>query len=267
MTVQTPVPPRPRTASRVVSILAIVCGGVVAAATLWSGAVPTVAAARERSEQRAVSAEGIDAVALDVSMARLTLRFDDVDEATLDTRETGGGWVLRDDDGTLVVEAPNRPVSGWFGAQGGDATLTLPTSLEGVDLAASFGAGELVADGRFGAIRIEPGAGALTLSGSARSLVVQMDAGAADIDLEGVSTADLDLGAGATTVRLSGEAPRRVGITVSAGSLELTLPDAEYDVTTDQAFGGVDNRLRTASGAANTVDVGVTAGSVALLVD
>ena len=85
--------------------------------------------------------------------------------------------------------------------------------------------------------------------GSARTLVVDLSAGAAEILLDDVREATFSVSAGAIDSRLTGVAPRQVTVDVSAGSLDLTLPDAIYDVRSDVSAGDFVNRLTTGSDA------------------
>src|SRR3546814_15297462 len=101
----------------------------------------------------------------------------------------------------------------------------------------------------------------MTISGSAEELTADASAGRADIDLEGVRSADLQLSAGDMNARLGGQAPSEVRVSVSAGTLVLTLPDEAYDVSSDVSAGGFDNQLRTASGASSRVIVEVSDGT------
>jgi len=262
MTSQTPM----RTSSKVVAILTVVLGGGILIGTLWSGAAPTVAASLARSEGGTLPVDGIREVELDVAAAVFTLRYDDVDEASLDVRDAGNGaWSLRDDDGTLVVESPGRSWFSWFGgARNGEATLTLPRELEGLDTAVDFGAGSFDAEGDFGALDIDAGAGSLDIRGSADSVTFALGAGRAELDLADVRTADLDVNAGRMDARLSGDAPTETRLEVNAGMLDLTLPDEAYDVTSDVSAGTLTNDLQTAAGADRTVHAEVSAGNVRL---
>lgn len=260
MTTQPPAP-RSRTLPRVVSIATIAFGGAVLVGTLWSGAAPTLAAASSHEEGRTLDTDGVGALDLDVSAASFTIRFDDVDEAALDVRDAGNGsWTLREQDGTLFVQSPDRPFLSWFGTGNGDATLTLPRDLEGLATDIDFGAGRLDAEGDFGDLDIEIGAGQVDVSGSATALTVQLGAGRGDLDLEGVRTANLEVSAGALVGRLTGAAPDEIDLAVSAGSLELTVPDDEYDIDSEVAAGDFTHDLRTADGAAHRLSVEVSAG-------
>jgi len=70
--------------------------------------------------------------------------------------------------------------------------------------------------------------------------------------------------AGAVDARLTDSAPHKVVVDVSAGSLDLLLPDATSDVRSDVSAGDFENGLRTELGARNVVDVTVSAGTVTI---
>ena len=91
-----------------------------------------------------------------------------------------------------------------------------------------------------------------------------MSAGRADLDLDDVATATLSVSAGALNAILAGAQPDAIGVDVSAGSMELTVPEGEYDVTSDVSAGGFDNRVGSSPGASSTIDVQVSAGQVLL---
>jgi hypothetical protein len=262
-----PEAPRPnRSAARVIAILVAALGVAAIVATVWSGARPTLAAAAGRSETTTQTVGGVDALAVDISAARMTIRFDDAArEATLDVRDVGGGsWTLDRDGDTLRVTAPRLPFGSWFGGGNGRAVLTLPTDLAGSDADLELAGGSLRADGEFGAVTLQMGAGEATLAGSATSLSADVSAGRATLDLADVTTADLQLSAGELRGALTGETPQDVGVFVSAGSLDLTLPDDAYAVTSDVSAGGFDNGLRTDAAASATVRVEVSAGNATL---
>jgi hypothetical protein len=258
-----PQAPAPRTASRVIGILTVALGAAVVVGTLWSGAAPTLAASLSHSEGRTVAVDGVDEIDLDVAAASFDLRFDDVDEASLDVRDVGNGsWTLREDDGTLVVRSPERPFFSWWGSGNGEATLILPRELEGVDATVDFGAGSFDAEGDFGELELEVGAGQVDVRGSAESLALDLGAGRADFSLADVRTADLEISAGAVVGELTGDAPQDTQVVVSAGSLDLTVPDEEYDVTSDVSAGDFTSDARTARGATRTLHAEVSAGDV-----
>lgn len=264
-----PEAPRPtNTAARVITILTAVLGVGVLVAVAWGGVRATLGASMASSETRMLAVDGVQELDVDVSAASFTVRFDDVSEASLEVRDSGGGsWTFDREGATLRVETPRAPFISWFGGGNGRAVLTLPDELEGADAELELGAGSLTAEGAFGELELGMGAGDMNISGSAEELTADVSAGRADIDLQGVRGADLQLSAGDMTARLGGEAPSEVRVSVSAGSLTLTLPDEAYDVSSDVSAGDFDNQLRTESGASARVFVEVAAGTARLLAD
>jgi hypothetical protein len=262
--------PRPnRSAARVITILTAALGVGILVAVAWGGIRSTVAAAAVSSETHEVAVAGVDVVDVDISAASLIVRFDDVTEASLEVRNSSSGaWTFERSAETLRVETPRTPFLSWFGGSGnGRGVLTLPAELEGADADLSLGAGSIDADGAFGMLALDMGAGDVTLRGSADSFTADVSAGRADVELADVDEADVQLSAGDMHARLSGEAPSDVQLSVSAGSLELTLPDGQYAVTSEVSAGDFDNGLQTSSAASSRVSVEVAAGTVQLLAD
>lgn len=257
-----------RTAPRVIALLTAALGVAVVVGTVATAAVPTVAAAAARDEERSVAVGGVSTVKIDVDAVMLTVVFDDVSEASLDVREfTRGSWTFERNGSTLRVATPRNSVLSWFGGGNGRATLTLPEELAGVDTDVMVAGGSVEASGDFGDLGLTLAAGRVAVRGTAETLTADVDAGRGEIDLSNVSTAALSTEAGELIARLGGTAPDTVTASISAGSIELTLPDEVYDVTTGVSAGGVDNRLRTQSGSPRTVDVRVEMGNALLTAD
>ncbi|MEG2578265.1 MAG: hypothetical protein RSA54_11110, partial [Glutamicibacter sp.] len=63
---------------------------------------------------------------------------------------------------------------------------------------------------------------------------------------------------------LSGTAPKSIEGSVSAGSLELELPEATYDLRQNTAAGSVENLLATDPNSPNKITIDVSAGSATL---
>ena len=53
-------------------------------------------------------------------------------------------------------------------------------------------------------------------------------------------------------------------VEVNAGSLNLTVPEGDYDVSSDVAAGDFDNRIGSTPDAQNTISVSVSAGDAVL---
>lgn len=262
------VTPPTRGPSRVVAILTIALGCTVVLGAIVSATFSTVAAANVRTETQSVDAAGVTELDVAVDAASLRIEFADVAEATLEvTSGVGvGAWRFQRDGDELAVATPQRFGPGWVFGGEVRATLTLPRELQGEALDASLdlSAGELMVAGEFGDLDLEVGAGTLTVGGAARSVIADVSAGGADIELADVTEAEFSVSAGAVDARLTGSAPREVVVDVSAGSLDLLLPDATYDVRSDVSAGDFENGLRTELGARNVVDVTVSAGTVTI---
>jgi len=262
--------PEARTGSRALAITLGVVGGVVVlgAMGLAAGSAVASTAFRGDGELQTLTAgtTGVREVEISSSSGEFRVEFADVDEATLEGVSDGGDWSMRRDGDTLVIDSPRQ----WF-RFGFDwnyernATLTLPRSLEGVDLDADVSAGSFDASGAFGAVSYELSAGAFEIEGSATSLDADMSAGSSVIELSDLRTASFEVSAGDLWGDLTGgEAPDAIDIDVSAGSVELQLPDVPYAVTRDSAFGDVTSNLDESSRAPRTIDIELAAGDVTL---
>ncbi|MDJ1114647.1 DUF4097 family beta strand repeat-containing protein [Microbacterium dauci] len=263
-----PVAPPPRSSSRAVAIIAIVVGSAVVLGAVLSSVASALWFAGDRPGARTADATGIEMLSVDVSAGDLTIVYADVEEARLDADRGDRGWRLSRSGGELRVENGTPWWAGWrgFDIDADRATLTLPERYATTPLDAHFevSAGSLSADGEYSDLQVHVGAGDATVTGSATYLTVDVSAGRADVDLADVQEGDLQIGAGDIFADFSGDAPSDLRIDVSAGSLDATLPDGTYDVTSEVSAGGFDNELRTASGAASTIDVQVSAGGVTL---
>src|SRR5690606_19631356 len=256
--------------AKAIAIITAVVGGI---ALLGSGATAAFAAASDLSTgsgTHSVAVDGIESLDLNVGASDVTVEFGDVEEAVLETTDTrGGSWTLRRSDDELILHSPDRRFGWWFGGwfdRDERVVLTLPESLRTAELDADIvlPAGSVDIEGEFGDLDVEVGAGALFLAGSAVSLDADLSAGRAEIDLDGVQEAGFTVAAGRMVAELTGSAPDEVLIDVSAGSLDLTLPDEAYNVVQDVSAGYLDNGLETSSRSSNVIDVQVSAGSASL---
>lgn len=281
MTIHNPTSAQPRAyssnrAGRWISIVVIVLGAIGIVFALGGGVVRGLAAHSATSGTYTAAADGIQQLQIDSSAAAFEIRFDDVEEATLQVVTNGGPvqqWSLQRSGDALVVDTDGRwgwfTLSGMLGERGGDevAVLTLPAALERaeLDLEADVSAGSFMAGGDWGAASVDLSAGSADLSGTAASLAVQVSAGEARIDVATGGTVQLDVSAGRIVGSLSGEQPSSIDATVSAGAIELTIPDGEYAVTESVSAGEADVRVIDDQSAASTIDVEVSAGSVTLI--
>lgn len=267
-------PAPPSEGARAVAIVAIVLGAIVLGGAVISAVLGTIASASVHTSTRTVAVSGVEEVDLDAAAGSVRVEFGDVDEAELEVTSSWGAdrWRFERDGDTLVVSSPDRSGwfgwvwggGGWFGDGSGDAVVRLPAGLEGVDADVSLAAGDLVADGTFGELDVSLGAGSFDIAGAADSVSVDVSAGRGDLDLEDVGEAELMVSAGSLDARLSGAQPDSVDIEVSAGSLQLTVPDGEYAVLSDVSAGGFDNGIGSSPSATRTITVEVSAGEVVL---
>lgn len=263
-------------AGRWISIVVIVLGAIGIVFALGGGVVRGLAAHSATSGTYTAAADGIEQLQIDSSAAAFEIRFDDVEEATLRVMTNGGPvqqWSLQRSGDVLIVDADRR--WGWFGLgdalgeRGGEevAVLTLPAALERaeLDLETEVSAGSFTAAGDWGSASVDLSAGSADLSGTAASLAVQVSAGEARIDVATGGTVQLDVSAGRIVGSLTGEQPSSIDATVSAGAIELTIPDGEYAVSQSVSAGDADVRVIDDPTAASTIDVEVSAGSVRLI--
>lgn len=269
-----PAPPGDRSSgATAVLIVTAVVGGIALLGT--GGAAAAAAAGNIMSSSRpdsvqTMGVEGVEGLDIDADASSMRVEFGDVDEAELAiTNGRGTAWTFERDGDELVVRSPQGVFGWWFGNWFGDeeiAVLTLPEKLRGAELDAdmTLDAGSLDVVGDFGALDITVNAGALDLEGAARELDVQMSAGSADVLLDSVATADLGVSAGKLTVELTGTPPTQTAISVSAGSLDLTVPDVAYAITQDTSAGTLNTAVDEDSDARRTIDVSLSAGSATI---
>ncbi|MFI8633944.1 hypothetical protein ACIGEP_15275 [Microbacterium sp. NPDC077663] len=262
-------PQQPRPSAQIVAIIAICVGGLLLLGALLSGIGTIAYAAADRGAgSRTADATGVSALALDVSAGHVVVQYADVDQATLEVTGRDRDWKLERRGDTLTL-SNGRP---WWAFQAGfswddnRATLTLPEAMADQKLDADFdvSAGSLTADGTYGLLDLHVGAGDADVSGTADDLRVDVSAGEADVRIDDAQRADFTIGAGQIIADLTGDALDDVGVDVSAGTLVGSLPAGTYDVSSEVSAGSFDNLLDTSPGAARTVDVQVSAGSVTL---
>jgi len=254
-------------------VVTAVVGGLAllgAGGTAAAAAAGNIMSSSRPDSVQSVGVEGIDSIDVDADASSMRVEFGDVDEAELAiTNGRGTAWTFERDGDELVVRSPQGVFGWWFGNWFGDeeiAVLTLPESLRGAGLDADLAldAGSLDVAGDFGVLDITVSAGALDVEGAAKEVDVQMNAGRADILLDGVDQADLGVSAGDLTVELTGTPPSQTSIDVSAGSLDLTVPDVEYAITQDVSAGTLNAKVEQASSARRTIEVSLSAGTATI---
>lgn len=256
-----------------VMVITAVVGGIAllgAGGTAAAAAVGNVVSSSRPDSIQTVSVEGITGIDVDADASSMRVEFGDVDEAELaitNGRETA--WTFERDGDELLVRSPRGVFGWWFGNWFGDeeiAVLTLPEDLRGdaLDADLNLDAGSLDVTGDFGVLDIDVNAGALDVEGSATEADVQMNAGRADILLDSVETADFGVSAGDLTVELTGTPPTQTTIDVSAGSLDLTVPDVSYAIAQEVSAGTLNTKVDEASSARRTIDVTLSAGTATI---
>lgn len=272
----------PSSSSRTIAIVMSVVGGIVLLAVAGAAVLGTIFSsgafgprhqyALDDDGTRFLTADtrGITSLSVDSSASDFTLRFADASEARLEIEgESNRVWTLEVEDGELSVES-RRPFPGfclgWCDDWNERVTLTLPRELGEGALDAEFdvSAGSLTAEGSFRDLDLSLSAGALFFDGAAQSLSSDVSAGRAEISAADVGEADFDISAGRITAVLTGRAPDRTDIEVSAGNLDLTLPDEVYDLRSEVSAGSLDNSLQTSSNANRSITASVSAGSAVL---
>lgn len=262
-----PAPTPPSGAGRVITVILVVVGAIVLAAALGFAIISTIAGASARTSSSSLAVSGVTELDIDVAAGSLTIEYADVDEAELDVRSSWGlaQWTLAREEDELIVGSPQGLFGGgWLFGGTGDAVLRLPQSLQGADADVSLSAGDLRVDGEFGDIDLEVGAGRAIVSGSARELDAQVSAGDAELELEDVSDVSIGVSAGSMDAVFSGAQPRGIVAEVSAGDLDLTVPEGSYQITSDVSAGDFDNRIDSSADARSTIRVQVSAGQATL---
>ncbi|WJL96736.1 DUF4097 family beta strand repeat-containing protein [Microbacterium sp. ET2] len=224
-------------------------------------------AAEAGSTDTTVDTAGVTEVETEVGAGSLRIEFADVDDATLEVTRGWGAdqWRLERIEDTIRVSSPDRWWGGWMFGDRSEAVLTLPDTLEGIDADLTMNAGDLrVIDGDFAELDLDLGAGSVDITGSARSVDATVSAGQADLELLDVAEADVTVSAGDMDLVLTGAQPDAMTFDVSAGRVTATVPEGEYDITSEVSAGDFDNGLGSIPGARSTVEVSVTAGQVEL---
>ena len=258
-------------ATKAVTIALAAVGGVVLLGSGTAAAVAGVGTIAPKSEVSAIDVSGVQKLDAEIDGAELRIEFYDGDEAQLQAEHgSTNGWTLRTDGDELKVRTPQH---GWFGlgwltpdwfGEGDRVILQLPESLAGLDTDLTLNAGMISADGEFDSVDLDINAGRLQLAGAASSLELSLNAGRADVELDGVEEAELEISAGRADAEFTGSTPREVSANVSAGQLNLTLPEDSYDVRQEVSAGNLNNGLRQDPDSANLVRITVSAGTANL---
>lgn len=263
--------------SRWVLITTSIVGGVlllgVIAFAAVGGILRSLQADHTSAQSMTAETNGIDSLDIDAAASRFSVVYDSKGGESTALLEVQGGsgrsWNLQRDGSDLRVSSSTPFGFGWLGFGSIDlqtVVLHLPTSMRSQQLDAdlSLSAGSLQIDADFDELTTEVSAGEMNVDGSANALSVEVSAGSLLFDLDDVSDAEFDVSAGRAKGELNGTAPRSTDISVSAGSVDLVLPDVEYRVDSEVSAGRLKNLVRTDPNSRNVISVEVSAGEVVL---
>lgn len=260
--------PQPNRGGRAVALTVSILGGLILIAVIIGLLVTAITTRPAVNETTSMDVTGVTAIDVDVSAGEFTLDFADVDEATIEMVNARDTWELRRDGDTLRVHTPrefwNNFCFIWCEHQ--QVTVILPEELQetGLDAELSLSAGALRAYGDFAELDLEVSAGELTINGTAETVRGDVSAGELNGTLADIREGRFTVSAGSTKLTIDGNAPDLLDLDVSAGSIDLRLPDVEYDLSTDVSAGSIDNGLRTRSDAPHEITIQISAGNVSL---
>lgn len=257
---------------RGIAIAFTVVGLVIAGGGLAVSAANAARISEKQSDVLTANAAGVTRLDVDNSAATFTVVFADVDEASLDvqsTRASGiSSWSLKTQNETLVVNNNSSwfsggPFLGFFGEEA--VTLTLPEEMNGtLELDLQNSAGSAVVAGDFAALSVEINAGDVQIEGAIDDVDLSISAGSARLAARDVRTLDVDVSAGSVRGSITGTAPETSTFSVSAGDINLTMPDVAYRVSSDVSLGDADIDLDTDSSAPRSISVDLSAGDITL---
>ncbi len=249
-----------------------VVGAIIVAGAIGTSAVAAVASPAGPGAYSTSSAvDGVEEVDIEMNAGTVSVRFDDVREATLDVSSNGSraadGWRMHVRDGELVIAQDDGWRSWrWFGFRNdGDvhADIVLPRSLESqVDASVTLNAGRATVTGGFGELDLTVNAGELTYDGSSRDLSTTVNAGSAKVAVNDADALDLSISAGRLVADVTGTVPGETSVSVTAGSAEVRIPRGTYDVERDGAFGDLTVDVDTSDSSPNSLQLSVAAGDL-----
>lgn len=257
---------------RATAVAFTVIGLVIAGAGTTAAAASAARFNDKQSDVLTADVAGISQLDLESAVASLRVVFADTDVATLDvqsTRPSGiSDWSLQVTGDTVTLDHAGSWWSGgsFFGVYGEETlTLTLPRELDGrLQLELDNSAGDAVIEGDFVSVEASVSAGDLQLTGAVTDLDLSLGAGSARLDVADVDTLDVEVSAGSVRGAVTGSAPTSSTFEVSAGDVNLEMPDETYRVNRDVSFGDVSVDLATDSAATRTITIEVSAGDVTL---
>jgi len=190
--------------------------------------------------------ESFDEVVVDVEVADVVVEYADVDEATVVFRQNSSNRSFQFSaevvGSSLEVNLDEHWGGFWmpFGNQTSPrVTVTLPESLEALDLDVESGVGDATLDGDFGEVEFSSGVGDLRLEGSATRAEVETSVG--DITARRYSVeGDFVVISSTGDVTLSLDTvPATLDVRSNVGDQDITLPKGRYAVETETGVGEV----------------------------
>lgn len=247
MTTTSPAPASP------LRIILLVVGSVLLVGIIAYLIIAVVGNAnRTDASDEVTISESFEEVVIDVEVADVVVEYADVDEATVAFRQNSSNRTFEFSaevvGSSLEVNVDDHWGGFWlpFGSQSSPrVTVTLPESLETVDLDVESGVGDVTLDGDFGEVEFSSGVGDLRLEGSATRAEVETSVG--DITARRYSVdGDFFVVSSTGDVTISLDAvPAKLDVRSNVGDQDITLPEGRYAVETETGVGdvsiGVDN--------------------------
>ena len=241
MTTTTPAPAQQNTLRTIL----LVVGSVVLVAIIGYLVIAVVTNANRSDASREVEfSESFDDVSVDVGVADVVVEYADVDDATVAFRQNDANRTFDFDaelvGSTLEVRVTDRWSGFWlpFGNQSSPTVIiTLPESLEELDIEVESGVGDVALEGAFGEVDLGSGVGDVRLEGSALEADVETSVGditARNFSVEGEFT--VVSSTGDVTLSLD-EVPAALDVTSNVGDQTITLPRGSYRVETETGVG------------------------------
>jgi len=241
MTTTTPAPTRPNALRTVL----LVIGSVVLVGIIAYLVIAVVATASRSDASRQVEfSESFDEVSVDVGVSDVVIEYDDVREATVAFRQNDARRTFEFDaqlvGSTLEVRVNDRWSGFWlpFGNQSAPVVvITLPESLELLDIEVESGVGDVALDGAFGEVDLGSGVGDVRLEGSATEADIETSVGditAKQFTVDGELT--VVSSTGDVTLSLD-EVPSSLDVSSNVGDQTITLPKGTYRVETETGVG------------------------------
>jgi len=194
--------------------------------------------------------ESFDQVTVNVEVSDVVVEYADVDEATVTFDQNDSNrnmdFEAEVNGDELEVRVTDQWAGFWlpFGNTGSPRlTITLPESLEKLDLRVKNDVGDVVVDGEYGELDLSSSVGDIRLEGSA--VRADLESSVGDITARDYSVDDeLQITSSTGEVTLTLDAvPSTLDVRSSVGDQNITVPDGSYRIETETSVGDVDIRV------------------------